>query len=131
MSLKKITLEQIFHCISFQDLHKHDRPMKNSPNNDFSILIGYFTRDNHRDISIPSHFQCNLLMYASFSNTDVKIPHHYLTRVPEYYRSVSTWYSSTRKRQTIVVHRDNGYLWLSVYFHAILALQYAAQLLSF
>lgn len=101
MSLKKITLEQSFHCISFQDLQKR-QAHKDPPNNEFSILIWYFTRDIHRDIPLLSHFQCDLLIYASFSKIDVKIPHHHITRIPEYYRRVSTWCSSTRKRQTTV-----------------------------
>lgn len=65
-------------------------PGKILPAINFPFLIGYFTWYNHSDLTIPSHSQCDLFVFASPPKINMKISHHPLTRFPEYCRRVST-----------------------------------------
>lgn len=121
--LEKLVWNKSFHCLSLQDLKKHEKPMQNSPSNEFSTLIGYFTRYNHRALMIPFHFQCDLFIFVSFSKIDMKISHYYLTRVPEYYRDMLHSVVPQGKDKPQLCSLRLGNYGLQFSSHAVLGLQ--------
>lgn len=101
-------------------------PWRILPTMHFPFLIGYFTRCNHRDLTIPFHSHCDSFIFASFLKIDMKTSLH-LIRVPECYRRLSTQWTSTRKR-----HRSRGaWGWVIVAYNAVPVQTWADQLLSF